>query len=396
MAVTLPLTPSWSQKQLIHRLKALAHGQLTVDFPGQPPVRFGPGPESQRARIHIHRPRSLLTNLALRGGNGLGESYLDGDWSSPDLFALMTLLARNEAALGGRSGGPGQWLDNLSHYLSRNSRRGARRNIQAHYDLGNSFYALWLDETWSYSAARFASQDEPLADAQRRKYRMHLDNLGARPGQTVLEIGCGWGGFALEAAREGINVHGITLSCAQLGLARERVRMAGLTDRVRLELRDYRDLEGQFDHIVSIEMFEAVGEAYWPLFFRTLKRLLRPGGRISLQTITIADGLFQDYRRGADFIQRHVFPGGMLPSVAVFERLAAEAGLKIQKREAFGGDYARTLLHWHDRFQASRREIAAQGFDDRFLRLWEYYLAYCYAGFVTGKVDVNAFVLTCP
>lgn len=396
MANTLSIPPSLSQRLILGRLERLESGRLQVSFPNQSSAHIGKDFESPVARLVIHRPLALLRHLALKGANGLAESYFAGDWDSPDLFSLMTLLAENETALGGDQSGPGQWIDTLRHRLNANSRRQAKRNIEAHYDLGNTFYALWLDETWSYSAARFGRSDESLADAQRRKYQMHLDNLGVQPDQTVLEIGCGWGGFALEAAHRGIRVHGVTLSPSQLGLAKERLKMDCLSELVKLELCDYRDIEGQYDHIVSIEMFEAVGEAYWPQFFRTLKRLLRPGGRISLQTITIDDDLFPIYRRQADFIQRHIFPGGMLPSVSVFQSLASEAGLEILDRHAFGKDYARTLEHWRRRFQASRKEITALGFDTRFLRLWDFYLAYCYAGFMSAKVDVNTFVMGHP
>lgn len=396
MSTAFPSNLAWPQKWILNRLQGLESGQLDVHFEEAPPHRIRATRGTTQAQLTIQRPLSLLSHLAFKGGNGLAESYLAGDWHSPDLFALMTLLAENETALQGNQAGPGQWLDNLRHRFNANHQRQARRNIEAHYDLGNEFYGLWLDETWSYSAACFERPDDSLADAQRRKYQIHLDDIGAQPGQTVLEIGCGWGGLALAAAARGIKMFGVTLSPAQLALARERVENAGVADQVHLELRDYRDLNGKFDHIVSIEMFEAVGEAYWPMFFQTLKRLLKPGGKISLQTITIDDSVFPSYRRQADFIQRYIFPGGMLPSVSVFERLAAEAGLTITGRRAFGADYARTLRHWQARFERHKPAVEALGFDDRFLRLWDFYLAYCHAGFTIGKVDVHSFVMTHP
>jgi cyclopropane-fatty-acyl-phospholipid synthase len=293
-----------------------------------------------------------------------------------------------EHLLASGTGRLSRWLDRLQHRRRRNDRRGSRRNIAFHYDLGNDFYRLWLDPGMTYSAALFAETGEPLEAAQTRKYQRILDRLDARPGQHILEIGCGWGGFAEHAARQGYQVTGVTLSREQLAHAQERIATAGLSDRVELRLQDYRDLTGTFDQVVSIEMFEAVGEQYWPAYFEMVRRVLAPGGRASLQVITIADGIFAQYRRGTDFIQKYVFPGGMLPSVPAFDAAARAAGLAVVDRAFHGLDYADTLRRWDAAFCAARDRVADLGFDERFLRLWRYYLGYCEAGFRTGRVDL--------
>jgi len=279
-------------------------------------------------------------------------------------------------------------VDRLQHRWRRNHRRGSRRNIAFHYDLGNDFYRLWLDPGMTYSAALFAEPGEPLEAAQGRKYQRVLDRLGARPRAHILEIGCGWGGFAEHAARQGFRVTGITLSREQLAFARKRIAAAGLEDRVELRLQDYRDVNERFDHVVSIEMFEAVGEQYWQTYFETVQRALKPGGRASLQVITIDAARYEAYQREADFIQKYVFPGGMLPSVPAFDAAAQAAGLVAHEREFYGRDYADTLRRWDASVCANRHGIAALGFDERFLRLWRYYLAYCEAGFRTGRIDL--------
>jgi len=361
-------------------------------------LRLGEGHE--RAALAVHDARVFERTLA-EGDIGFGESYIDGDWDSDDLAALLTLLAENRDTLDAAI--RGQWWPllrhRLRHWLRANTRAGSRRNILAHYDLGNDFYAAWLDPTMSYSAALFGDGGDAggyldLAAAQRAKYLRLLDRLDARPGQTILEIGCGWGGFAEVAARDyGCRVHGVTLSPAQLAYARERAAAGGWADRAEFSLVDYRDLQGRYDHIVSIEMFEAVGERYWPSYFRQLRGLLKPGGRAAIQTITIADERFAAYRRGTDFIQRHVFPGGMLPSPAAFERRATGADFVVADRYAFGLDYARTLALWRESFEAAWPRIARLGFDERFRRLWRFYLAYCEAGFRAGTTDVVHYLL---
>jgi cyclopropane-fatty-acyl-phospholipid synthase len=332
---------------------------------------------------------------------GLAEAYIDGLWESPDVSGVMRLATANEA----------EWLETLRgrpllrlanrvlHLLRPNSRRGARRNIIDHYDLGNEFYAAWLDQGMTYSSALFTAPDQTLEQAQAEKMHALCRALDLRPGMQVLEIGCGWGGFAEVAARDyGARVTGLTLSPSQLELARKRIADAGLADRVELRLQDYRDVQGQFDRIASIEMFEAVGERYWPVYFEVLNARLRPGGLAGLQTIALADHLWADYRRGADFIQRHVFPGGMLPTVGKLHEHARAAGLEWRGDRWFGVDYAETLARWQTRFQACWPRIAASpgGFDAQFKRLWEYYLAYCETGFRAGWTDVGQIVLARP
>jgi cyclopropane-fatty-acyl-phospholipid synthase len=376
----------------------LGRGTLTLTVGGaRPQVHQGalPGPS---AALRLHRPWRLAARLLARGDVGFAEGYMAGDWDSPGLADLVTLLALNEDCFGRPSRGAMLWraLDRARHGLRRNDRRGSRRNIAFHYDLGNDFYRLWLDPGMTYSAAVFRDAEEPLAEAQERKYAEVLGRLGARPGERILEIGCGWGGFAEHAARRGLYVTGITLSREQLEHATQRIAAAGLADRVELRLQDYRDLTERFDHVVSIEMFEAVGEAYWADYFATVHRCLRPGGRASLQVIAIDAARFEQYRAGADFIQKYVFPGGMLPSVPAFTAAARAAGLQVGKPAFHGMDYARTLERWDQAFVRARGEVARLGFDERFVRMWRYYLAYCEAGFRTGRIDLMQVALERP
>jgi cyclopropane-fatty-acyl-phospholipid synthase len=270
----------------------------------------------------------------------------------------------------------------------------------AHYDLGNDFYQLWLDETMTYSSALFKDHTHPdqamwadLPAAQRAKNNRMLDALNVQSNDRVLEIGCGWGGFAEEAAKRGAHVTGLTLSPAQQAFAQARAIAGGWNNQSDFLLTDYRDVQGQFDHIVSVEMFEAVGERWWPTYFKTIKRLLKPGGKALIQVISIDDALFKDYRRGTDFIQRHVFPGGMLPAPGVFRQQAQLAELKVTDELAFGAHYARTLGLWHETFCDRLPEVKAQNFDDRFILLWRFYLSYCEAGFRSGSIDVHQFTL---
>jgi len=278
--------------------------------------------------------------------------------------------------------------------LRVNTRRGSRRNIMAHYDLGNDFYGAWLDPSMTYSAACFESDTQDLVQAQQAKYRRILNQLQARPGQHILEVGCGWGGFAAFAAQEfGCKVTGITVSPAQLAYAQQRAQREGFADQVEFLLCDYRDVQGRFDHIVSIEMFEAVGERYWPAYFDKLQRLLEPAGKILIQTITIRDDLFASYRRGTDFIRSRIFPGGTLPAPGLFHVQASRGGFEVTDDYAFGADYTRTLRIWEQRFMAQQSHIQHLGFDERFIRLWRFYLAYCQAGFMAGNIDVRQFTL---
>jgi cyclopropane-fatty-acyl-phospholipid synthase len=371
-------------------------GTLTLVLPDGSTHRVAASPEPA-ATIVIRNPRTV-TRLIAGGSLGLAEAYLDGQWESPDLGAVMAVAAANEAEWDGMLRGR-PWMRRLSrllHMVRPNTRRGARRNIVDHYDLGNDFYARWLDPGMTYSAALFAHPGETLEAAQERKMRALCDALGLRPGMRVLEIGCGWGGFAELAARDyGVQVLGITLSPSQLAYGQARIAAAGLGGQVELRLQDYRDVGGRFDRIASIEMFEAVGERFWPAYFATLHARLVPGGLAGLQTITIADRLFADYRRTADFIQRHVFPGGMLPSPARLRAEVARAGLAWRDERWFGADYAETLARWQARFQSSWSDISRLPgrYDARFKRLWEYYLAYCETGFRAGWTDVGQIVL---
>ncbi|GJG97582.1 cyclopropane-fatty-acyl-phospholipid synthase family protein [Cupriavidus pauculus] len=371
-------------------------GHLVLTLPDGTETIFGDPHASPGARLTLRDWRACAR--ILRAGDiGFAEAWRDHWVESPDVTALLRLALRNEDALPRTVAG--NWLSRrwyqLRHLLRKNTRAGSRRNIHAHYDLGNDFYALWLDDTWSYSAAWFADNpQQSLHDAQKAKYAHIVDALDLQPGMRVLEIGCGWGGFALHAARRGVSVHGITISPAQLALAQERVTQAGLTDRVTLELRDYRDLDGCYDAIVSIEMFEAVGEAYWPTYFDMLNKRLRPGGRALVQSITMAEHRIDAYRASSDFIREFIFPGGMLPSPERFARAATRSGLTSRTVLAFGHDYAETLRLWREQFTARHDRVMAQGFDDAFMRLWHLYLCYCEAGFDEDRTDVMQFLLT--
>ena len=381
-------------------LRRIRIGRLQLEFSDGTRHNFG-DTDMPAATLRVNHPTALLRKIALRGSVGFAESYIDSDWDSSDLGALLRLLACNERALeSALSFNPGFLADRVRHARRANSKRGSRRNIRAHYDLGNSFYRLWLDQTMTYSAALFSDPERAgfadLAQAQQRKYDRLLDQLDAKPGEHILEIGCGWGGFALAAARRGLRVTGITLSREQLGYARELVREQGLQDRIELRLQDYRDLTGSFDHIVSIEMLEAVGEDYWETYFATLQRCVRPGGRIALQVITINESRFDHYRVTPDFIQLHVFPGGMLPTPTLLQQLSTTAGLAWRDCARFGRHYARTCALWDSQCQSQRKAILALGYDERFLRRWHYYLNYCQSGFDIGAVDLVHVLLERP
>lgn len=369
-------------------LERLQGGLLEVRLPDGSSRLFGDGEHGVTLQVH---DEAMFAQVLARGDIGLAAAYLDGAWDSPDVTGLLTLLAKNRSAL--RSAVYGRWRHLLAarirHLLNGNSRAGSKRNIMAHYDLGNEFYRLWLDSGMSYSSALYGGVDAvDLETAQIAKYRRILSRLQAQPGQSVLEIGCGWGGLAEMAVRQGLQVTGLTLSPAQLEWARKRVPEADL------RLQDYRDTREKYDHIVSIEMFEAVGERWWPTYFRTLAKALKPGGRAVIQSITIGDELFADYRKGTDFIQQYIFPGGMLPSPSAFRAAAARQGLAVQGEHAFGEDYARTLAEWRQAFDRNWPRIAALGFDEPFRRLWRLYLCYCEAGFLAGNIDVFHFELT--
>ncbi len=365
----------------------IQHGRLTVVLPDGSRTVHGDTSSRTNAEIHIH-DGTALTRMLLGGETGGGEAYMDGLWSSPDLAALLRLAARNRESLALTSGWfrvPTQLFRTAGHRLRRNSRTGSRRNIAAHYDLGNDFYRLFLDETMTYSSAVFESPEQDLADAQRNKYRIIAANAGLVAGQHVLEIGTGWGGFALYAAGElGCRVTSITISREQYDLARQRTHAANLDNIVEVQLRDYRDIEGTYDAIVSIEMLEAVGAEYFGSFFEVCDRALRPGGRMSLQTITFPDVAYERQLRGANWIQTYIFPGGLCPSLAVIERSLHDTRFLITGVTEISASYALTLRAWRERFIARLDDVRAMGFDERFIRMWEYYLALSEAGFATG------------
>lgn len=387
-----PGKPIFADALLRQVLSGTQLGGLIVEMPDGDRLKFdGPSPGPQ-ARVTIHRWRCLW-RLLTASDLGFAESYMDGDWSSPNLVSLLKF-----AGLNGLLAEPTRLhrllglAGKVRHALNRNTRRGSRRNISAHYDLGNCFYRQWLDPGMSYSSALFSSPAQTLDEAQDAKLARVIELLEVSGAERVLEIGCGWGGLAERLLeRSDCSLTGLTLSIEQLGWAERRLRERGLLDRCELRLQDYRDARGTFDRIVSIEMLEAVGEAYWPAYFSTLWDRLRPGGVAVLQVITIDECRFDDYRRRPDFIQKHIFPGGMLPTPQIIEREAANAGLRLVSEEFFGESYARTLGEWQRRFQKSWPEIEVLGFDRRFKRTWEYYLAYCRAGFECGALNVGLY-----
>src|SRR6187399_2822901 len=362
-------------------------GELLVVLPDGARRTFGPAGAEPVAEIHIH-DRGALTKLLIDGETGGGEAYMDGLWSSPDLGGLLRWAALNRESLALSTGWfrrPAQVRRTIAHRFRRNTKGQSRRNISAHYDLGNDFYRTFLDETMTYSSAVFASPDQSLADAQRNKYRVVAEGAGLVRGQHVLEIGTGWGGFALYAAGElGCRVTSVTISQEQFDLARRRVREAGLEDLVDIQLRDYRDITGTYDAIVSIEMLEAVGAEYLERFFAICDAALVPGGRLSLQSITFPDAAYERQLRGANWIQTYIFPGGLCPSLAVIEGATRDTPLLIRGVTDIAADYVRTLAAWRTAFLGRLDEVRALGFDERFIRMWDYYLALSEAGFATG------------
>lgn len=397
-------------RRVLNLLERLPHGQLDLEQPDGRLLHL-PRPPSGAADAHcvLHDWQALERTLK-SGDIGLAEGYIAGEWDSPDLAALLRLCMVNRDHV--QSLVYGSWWGRLGyrlrHLLQRNTRAGSARNIHAHYDLGNDFYRMWLDPGMSYSAAWFqgrtgqALRNADLQEAQQAKLRRTLDEVRLQPGQRLLEIGCGWGGLAEAAAQEfGARVTGVTLSREQLVWGQQRMQQAGLADAVELRYQDYRDLPARhagepFDAIVSIEMFEAVGREYWRGYFQTLRDCLKPGGLACIQTITLREDLFARYLRSTDFIQQYIFPGGLLPSIPAFEQEARRAGLVVERRMAFGRDYAETLRRWRQSFEERLEAVRAQGFDERFVRIWTFYLAYCEAAFDTGNTDVVQFTLRKP
>ena len=375
---------AWLKKGWLNAWRRMEYGTLYFVTPeGESMIFTGrqPGPS---AHLVLH-DWQVLRRILSRGDIGLGEDYIAGRWDTDSIEVLLTLFLMNIEPLDAYA--HGTRLSRLgftiyNRFVKRNSRKGSRNNISAHYDVGNDFYKLWLDESMTYSSAIYADGVTDLNAAQQAKYARILDKIGTPP-KTILEIGCGWGGFAMAAVARGHRLTGVTISQAQYRIATERV-----DGRADIRLQDYRDVTGQFDAIVSIEMFEAVGEAYWPDYFQALHDRLKPGGTAVIQTITIRDELFADYRQRSDFIRHYVFPGGMLPSAARFREEAAKAGLVCREVYAFGQDYARTLRAWLERFEAQREAILKLGYDEAFIRNWRFYISICAASFALGRTNV--------
>ena len=399
----------WAKRQqqmlakVLAPLSNAAKGVLSLNLPNGSSIEFG---EQRCDRLNpvvsLHNWQAV--RKAFTGGSvGWSEAYMDGDWDSPDLAILIEWIAVNEAHFGGMldSGKVEGLIQKWRHRRNANSKRGSRRNISYHYDLGNDFYQHWLDPSMTYSAAYYTSEKQSLKAAQFAKYQRLIDLLDVKDGDHILEIGCGWGGFAEQICQQkAVKLHGITLSERQLEFAEQRLSNldAGGASKGSAEfsLTDYRDTKGQYDHIVSIEMLEAVGEKYWPTYFETLYQRLKPGGRAAIQIITIDEARFAGYSAQPDFIQTYIFPGGMLPSPERFRAEAATAGLSLKDEEAFGLGYARTLREWATSFHQHWAEIVPLGFDQRFKRMWDYYLGYCEGGFRGKSIDVYQFVLEKP
>lgn len=366
-------------------------GSLILTYPNGARQIIKGKKKGPNAQIDVVRWRAMQ-RLLLGGTVGGAKSFILGEWTSPDLVSVIELFGVNQKTFEKGFSGT-RWvktLNRLKHKFQANTKKGSKKNIQFHYDLGNDFYQAWLDPSMTYSSAVFEKGDNSLEVAQRRKYRRLLNLLDVKPGERILEIGCGWGGFAETAALEfDASVTGITLSGEQLKYARDRMKKAGLEDKVSIRLEDYRDVDETFDHVVSIEMFEAVGEDYWPDYFSKIQQVLKPGGKAALQIITIDDDVFETYRKDVDFIQTYIFPGGMLPSITALKDQVAKAELTWGKAKTFGADYAKTLKEWRKRFErAYKSERLPEGFDEAFRRTWDYYLAYCEGGFRSKTINV--------
>ena len=395
--LSLPARAPASARAVFRLLQQLRHGSLTLSLPDGTVQTVGDG-QGPHVSLHLHNWKPF--KAALKSGDiGFSESYLAGDWTTPQLPALLELLAANRQALDEVI--HGSWLGRLAyrlrHLFNRNTRSNSRKNIHAHYDLGNAFYRLWLDGTMNYSSGLFlGNAQQDMQQAQHAKVRRALHMAGVRRGHRVLEIGCGWGALAEKATQEfGAHLTGVTLSTEQLAWAQERLAALGLAHQADLRLQDYRDIhDGPFDAICSIEMLEAVGQEYWPTYFQSVARLLKPMGRACIQTIVIRNELFDRYIRSTDFIQQYIFPGGCLPSPQAFKREAQAAGLKLVDEFHFGRDYAETCRRWRAEFLARQDDVLALGFDERFMRIWDFYLSYCEAGFEAGDIDVVQYTLS--
>jgi cyclopropane-fatty-acyl-phospholipid synthase len=397
----LPTDMPLAARRVLPLLQKLQHGRLHLRLPDGSESVYGHS-EHPSASLVVHDWGVFAA--AMRSGDiGFAESFIAGEWETPDLCALLRVFIANrnalEAVIYGRWWG--QLAHRLRHWLNRNTRTNSRKNIHAHYDLGNAFYSLWLDETMNYSSAWFDGNPMlPMAQAQDAKVRRALRMVNLTPGhnQRLLEIGCGWGALAEMSTREwGVDFTGVTLSEQQLAHAQKRLGDQGLGAQAQFRLQDYRDIsDAPFDAICSIEMIEAVGQAYWPTYFESVARLLKPGGRACIQSIVIADTYFDRYVRGTDFIQQYIFPGGCLPSPSAFRQQAQAAGLRVVDEFAFGVDYAHTLRVWRERFMQVKPQVLTLGFDERFVRIWQFYLAYCEAAFMEANTDVVQYTLLKP
>ena len=384
--------------QVFEAARTLRHGRMDFGLPDGRVFRAEGAEPGPHARIDVH-DAGVFARLVREGDVGWAEAYMDGEWSTPDLMAFMDCINRDLDRL--YESFPGMGLlrayEKLRFWMQRNTKAQAKKNIAAHYDLGNEFYELWLDDTMTYSSAIFDDGQESHEAAQRRKYAAMVDGIGAKPGDHVLEIGCGWGGFAEYAAKErGLKVTALTISQEQHDYARERMAREGLSDRVEIVMRDYRDETGSYDGIASIEMFEAVGERYWPAYFGTLRDRLKPGKRATLQIITVPDERFEAYKSGVDFIQKYIFPGGMLPSDGALAEQIGRVGLIREGTREFAESYSRSLRRWHGTFNDRWAEISAMGFDERFRRMWNYYLASCAGMFRYGNCEVVQVTVSKP
>ena len=383
---------------VFEQAQGMANGRLDMHLPDGRVFRADGAKPGPVAELHIDNP-DVFARLIREGDLGFCEAYLDGWWSTPDLQGFMDLIhADNDEIYDGFLGLKlVRAYERLRFWMQSNSKRQAKKNISHHYDLGNDFYGLWLDDTMTYSSALVRTGQEPLETAQIQKYASMVDEMGAKPGDHVLEIGCGWGGFAEYAAKErGLKVTGLTISQEQHDFAVARMERLGLSDRVEIKMQDYRDERGSYDGIASIEMFEAVGEKYWPIYFKALRDNLKPGKQATLQIITVQDRRWEIYRRGVDFIQKYIFPGGMLPSPTVLREEVVKAGLEVTGSIEFGESYSQTLRRWYDVFNDRWEEVQALGFDDRFRRMWNFYLTSCAATFHFGNCDVTQITVTRP
>ena len=369
--------------------RRLICGGIEVAVPNGSVRRLGFRTKGPKAVVRLSSWLALV-RLATSGSVGWYKAWTLGEWSSPDPVAVFEIFSANAVPLGeiGRAKGAFRWINSVAHRLRDNAPRKARQNIAAHYDLGNDFYSAWLDSTMTYSSARFGSSCESLEDAQLRKIHMLLDRLELKPGDRLLEIGCGWGTLAIEAARRGASVVGLTLSKEQKDWAERRIANAGLTDRIEIRLQDYRETTEHFDAIASVEMVEAVGRRWWGAYLDSVARNLKVGGRAALQFISIDHPLFDRYARNADFIQTYIFPGGLLVDEPELETLARARGLAWEDGDNFGRDYAETLRRWRQRYDEAVARGDVRGFDEAFHNLWRFYLMYCEGGFRGGAIDV--------